>query len=135
MLMKTISFRLKPGDDLKSEIENVIKKNGIKAGFIITCVGGLQKATVRMAGATPENQDIRTITEDLEIVSLVGTVSINGVHLHISYSNKDGMVRGGHLKENTIVYPTAELVIGVDEAVEFSRHMDKETGFKELFIE
>lgn len=87
-----------------------------------------------MAGATPTAQDIRTLKGDYEIVSLVGTVSVNGVHLHMSFSDSDGIVRGGHLKEGTLIHPTAEIVIGVDENAEMRREMDEETGFAELII-
>jgi uncharacterized protein len=130
--MKTIIFRLKPGADLKKSIEDVIKKHAITAGFIVTCVGGLEQATVRMAGAKPDTQDIRTFKEDFEIVSLVGTVSTNGTHLHMSFSSSKGTVYGGHLKERTIIHPTAEIVIGIDENVVMTREMDPETGFTEL---
>ncbi|MET0779826.1 MAG: PPC domain-containing DNA-binding protein [Candidatus Saccharimonadales bacterium] len=133
--MKTTVFRLKPGSDLKQGIEKVVAEQSIKAGFIVTCVAGLQQACVRMAGAQPDSQDIRTFTDDFEVVSLVGTVSVNGVHLHMSFSDKDGLVHGGHLKEGTIVHPTAEIVIGIDETIEFKREMDDETGFAELVIE
>lgn len=132
--MKTIIFRLKPGTDLKGSIEKVVADNNIKAGFIVTCVGGLQQATVRMAGAKPDLQDIRTLRADFEIVSLVGTVSVSGVHLHMSFSDTNGKVQGGHLKEGTIIHPTAEIVIGIEETVEITREMDEETGFQELTI-
>lgn len=132
--MKTVIFRLKPGADLKKSIENTVRQHDIKAGFIVTCVGGLQQATVRMAGAKPDAQDIRTFDGDFEIVSLVGTVSVNGVHLHMSFSDADGIVRGGHLKEKTVIHPTAEIVIGIDETVEMKREMDEDTGFAELVV-
>jgi len=132
--MKTIIFRLKPGADLKSSIEGVTKENAVKAGFIVTCVGGLEQATVRMAGAKPEAQDIRTFRGDFEIVSLVGTSSLNGTHLHMSFSDDEGIVRGGHLKEGTIIHPTAEIVIGINEYIEMKREMDEETGFTELVV-
>lgn len=132
--MQTITFRLKPGKDLKASIEAVVEQNDIKSGFIVTCVGGLERATVRMAGAKPEAQDIRTFEGDFEIVSLVGTVSVNGTHLHMSYSDKDGVVHGGHLKEGTTIHPTAEVVLGYEDAVEFTREFDEETGFDELVV-
>lgn len=87
-----------------------------------------------MAGAKPDAQDIRTFKADFEIVSLVGTVSTNGTHLHMSFSDNEGTVRGGHLKEGTIVHPTAEIVIGIDEDVVMTREMDEETGFTELVV-
>lgn len=132
--MQTIIFRLKPGADLKRSIEERIKQNNIRAGFIVTCVGGLEQATVRMAGAKPEAQDIRTLKNDFEIVSLVGTVSVNGVHLHMSFSDSEGIIYGGHLKEGTIIHPTAEIVIGINEGMEMKREMDEETGFAELVV-
>lgn len=132
--MKTLIFRLKPGADLKSSIEAMVRQHTIKAGFIVTCVGGLEQATVRMAGAKPDAQDIRIFKDDFEIVSLVGTVSTNGTHLHLSFSDTEGTVRGGHLKEGTIIHPTAEIALGIDEDVEMRREMDEETGFAELVV-
>lgn len=132
--MKVHTFRIKPGNDLKAELENFVKANNIKAGFIITCVGGLNQATMRMAGAVPEKQDIRTYEGDFEITSLVGTVSVNGVHLHMSISDKEGKSFGGHLKEGTLIHPTAEVVIGEDEQTTYTRELDEETGFPELVV-
>ena len=132
--MKTIIFRLRPGMDLKKSIENVVIENVIKAGFIITCVGGLEQAVVRMVGAKPDAQNIRTFKGDYEIVSLVGTISVNGTHLHMSFSDSEGMVYGGHLKEGTTVHPTAEIVLGFEEDIEFKRELDAETGFAELVV-
>jgi predicted DNA-binding protein with PD1-like motif len=57
--MKLYTFRIKPGNDLKTEIEKFIKAKNIQAGFIVTCVGGLSQAVMRMAGALPNKQDIR----------------------------------------------------------------------------
>jgi predicted DNA-binding protein with PD1-like motif len=132
--MKTFAFRLKPGSDLKLEIERFAKARRLNAAFIVTCVGGLQQVTIRMAGAKPEAQDIRTMEEDFEIVSLVGTTGPDGSHFHIAVSNKEGQVKGGHLKEGTIIHPTAEIVLGEMEHSVFNRSMDDETGFEELVV-
>ena len=73
--------------------------------------------------------------EHMEIVSLVGTLSsIGGHHLHISLSDKDGHVVGGHVFGELIVFTTAEIVIGDCEQLEFHREYDRETGFGELAI-
>lgn len=134
MDMKIYTFRIKPGNDLKSSLEEFVKTHDIKAGFIITCVGGLNRAVMRMAGAQPDKQDIRTYEGDFEITSLVGTVSINGVHLHMAISDNEGRSFGGHLKEGTIIHPTAEIVIGEDEVRTYTRELDEETGFPELVV-
>ncbi len=132
--MKIYTFRLKPGNDLKTEIENFVKSKNIQAGFIVTCVGGLNQATLRMAGAQPDKQDIRTYQGDYEITSLVGTVSAHGTHLHMAISDKEGKSFGGHLKEGTIIHPTAEIVLGEDEQAKYTRELDDETGFPELVV-
>jgi hypothetical protein len=132
--MKIHTIRLKPGADLKTSIEAYINKHHIQAGFIITCVAGLSQATIRMAGATPTKQDIRTFKGDLELTSLVGTVSTHGVHLHMSISDSQGVSMGGHLKEGTLIDPTAEIVIGEDDKAIFTREFDEVTGFDELIV-
>jgi predicted DNA-binding protein with PD1-like motif len=132
--MKMLAIRLKPNQDLKTELEKIVDDNGITSGFIATCVGSLHQVTIRMAGAKPEKQDIRTLDGHFEIVSLVGTVSVSGTHLHISVSDQDGAVIGGHLKQGSLVTTTAEIVIGYDDAVTFDRVLDPETGFDELDI-
>lgn len=132
--MKIIALRLKPGQDLKDELEKLAKDSRLSSGFIVTCVGSLRAVTLRMAGAKPEQQDIRSIDGHFEIVSLVGTVSVSGAHLHLCVSNKQGNVIGGHLKQGAIIDTTAEVVVGYDNSVVFDRVLDKETGFEELTI-
>jgi len=132
--MKMLAVRLTPNQDLKTALEKIIKEKDIKSGYIATCVGSLHTVTMRLAGAKPEKQDIRTFDGHFEIVSLVGTVSTNGTHLHISVSDEQGGVVGGHLKEGSMVTTTAEVVIGYDESVVFNRVIDEETGFEELSV-
>ena len=130
--METFAFRLKPDQDLKKELERFVISNDIKAGYILTCVGSLEKAALRLAGADV----IETFDGKFEIVSLVGTLSQDGVHIHISLSHfKDGNVIGGHLKEGCIIYTTAEIVIAKSKKFVFSRKFDEHTGFKELEVE
>lgn len=132
--MNMLAFRLTPGQDLKFGIEEIIKDKDISSGFVLTCVGSLHEVVIRMAGAQPEKQDIRTLKGHFEIVSLVGTVSVAGTHLHISVSDENGEVVGGHLKEGSLVTTTAEVVIGYDENVTFERVLDDATGFEELSV-
>lgn len=139
--MKIHAFRLKPGDDLKLEIESLARARGIRAGFILTCVGGLEKATLRSADierGKPSKQDVLVFTgsndNNFEIASLVGTISVDGVRLHMSIADNKGRTFGGHLKEATTVHPTAEIVIGEDEQSIYTREPDQETGFMELNV-
>jgi len=128
--MKIHALRLHPQQDLKQELLKFTQDNSIKAGFILTCVGSLTRATLRMAD--------ESITKDFEkrfeINSLVGTLSQEGVHLHTSLSDASGLEIGGHLKEGCLIYVTAEIIIGELEDCAFLREFDPDTGFKELVV-
>lgn len=129
--MKTHAFRLRPGQDLRKEIDTFAKEHNIQAGVVISCVGSLKKAVLRMAGA----KETKTYEGVFEIVSLVGTVEVGNRHLHIAVSDKEGNVFGGHLKEGSLVETTAEIIVGELENIKFSRKFDPETGYDELVIE
>lgn len=130
--MNTIVTRLRPGQDLKDELINLCFEHAIEAGFVLTCVGSLTRATLRLAGA-----EHPTVFDagPFEIVALSGTLSRNGVHLHVAIADKDGMVRGGHLLPGCSVYTTAEIVVGKLSEVTFVRRHDPETGYDELATE
>ena len=121
--------RLAPGDDLRAALEELKLDNGGAA--ILTCVGSLSKTRLRMAGA----EDIWLSEEPVEIVSLVGTLSQDGVHLHLSVSLPTGEVIGGHIMPGTIVRTTAEIVVAHLGGARLVRRMDNHTGFKELSFE
>ena len=75
---------------------------------------------------------IITLEGNHEIVSLTGTLSEDGVHLHISLADGAGKVVGGHVVGECFVFTTAEVVLGTLQNVKFVRAMDSETGFGEL---
>lgn len=132
--MEHIAFRLKPGQLLKEEIERIAVERGVKAGILLSVVGALQKCRLRMAGAEPTNQPVREWNEPLEIVAGTGTISDAGCHIHLSVSDCNGDVFGGHLKDGCQVAITAEIVLGILPDIEFKRTFDEETGWKELDI-
>ena len=63
-----------------------------------------------------------------------GTVSLDGIHVHLSVSDENGNVWGGHLKEGCKVHTTVELSI-LEYDGTFKRKFDVKTGFKELYVE
>ena len=126
----TYAFRLKPGDDLKAGIEKLIKENNIRAGWIATCVGSLTDYTIRFANQAEGTKG----SGHFEIVSLVGTVSINGSHIHISISDSTGNTIGGHLMSGCKIYTTAEIVIQASDKFEFTREKDGSTPWEELQV-
>ena len=123
-------FRLKPGQDLKKEIESYVAKEKIEAGWIVTCAGSLTQTHIRFANR-PEGVKA---TGHFEIVSLGGTVSTNGCHLHISISDSTGKTIGGHLLDENFVYTTAEIVLGESKDMVFTREKDGSTPWEELQV-
>ena len=128
--LRTYALRLKPGDDLRQQLTAFAQQNHILAGTMITCVGSLTVATLRLA-----NQEGPSVYKGhFEIVSLVGTLSTNGSHLHIAVSDSTGRTIGGHLLDGCRVYTTAEIVLGELPQLEFRREPDATFGYQELVV-
>ncbi|HVY06626.1 MAG TPA: PPC domain-containing DNA-binding protein [Burkholderiales bacterium] len=128
--LRTVAARLTPGEDLRDAIERLAHEHHVEAGCVVSVVGSLKTATLRLAGA----EDYAQFTGPFEIVSLSGTISPNGVHLHLSIAGADGKTIGGHLVHGCTVYTTVELVVADLAGVRFARVPDPATGYKELSI-
>jgi predicted DNA-binding protein with PD1-like motif len=133
--MRTLAFRLTHGVDLKAELARLTEAHALRAGFILTCVGSLARARLRMPGKAGDAEVIRTFDEPMEIVSLTGTLGPDGLHVHIALSRADGACIGGHLASGCTINTTAELVIGELTDAEFRRRPDPATGYAELSVE
>ncbi|MEM8603345.1 MAG: PPC domain-containing DNA-binding protein [Cyanobacteria bacterium P01_H01_bin.121] len=128
--MQVFALRLKPGDDLKRSIKTFVAEKRLEAGFVVTAVGSLQQATLRFAN---RNQSHR-IRRKFEILSLTGTLSIYGVHLHLAIAGTWGRTLGGHLEDGCLIYTTAEIILGSLPNCTFTRELDRHTGYQELVI-
>jgi predicted DNA-binding protein with PD1-like motif len=128
--MKIHAFRLRPGQDLKQEIQAYVREHQIRAGWLISCVGSLQNLRLRLAN----RQELSPFDGYYEIVSATGTLGLLGVHLHLSASDSEGRTLGGHLVDGNRVYTTVEIVLGESPDLEFERSMDSQTGYPELHI-
>lgn len=129
-MRNTYAFRLKPGQDLKKSIDSLVREKKIEAGWINTCVGSLTEYNMRFANQEKGYSD----KGHFEIVSLVGTVSVNGSHIHLSISDSTGKTIGGHLLEGCKIYTTAEIVISETKELIFSREKDGSTPWEELQV-
>lgn len=125
--MHTYTLRLKPNQDLRSEMDRFVAAHDIKAGVVLSLVGSLKTACLRVNGGHELQRG-----GPFEIVGVTGTVSVNGSHVHISIADKDGAVIGGHLKHGCVVHTTVELVVGHLIGEEYKRELDDQTGYDEL---
>ena len=108
--MQSLPLKLASGSDLRLSLEELAQRDGI-SGFVLGVVGNLTKASFQCPG-----QAEPTVLEgDLEVITLNGTFSPEGVHLHLSLSDGACQVWGGHLEPGTIVQKGVDLLIGVLE--------------------
>ncbi len=129
--MQAVALRLQPQQDLRLELDCYIHQHNLEAACIVTCLGSLTQATIRLA-----NQPTATVYQGhFEIISLTGVMSVHGSHYHIAFSDATGQTIGGHLLTGSLIYTTAEIVIGLLPQYRFRREPDPRTGFKELLIE
>jgi len=134
--MVCYAMRLQPGDEVYTSLKKAVAEKNLRAACIVTCVGSVSEAVIRLANADKENPNpTLKVEERCEVVSLVGTLSQQGVHLHVSLADKHGRVLAGHLLEGMKVFTTMEIVIGECTALHFSRNHDNRTGFKELSVQ
>ena len=122
-------FRLTKGMDLKKEIEKYAIDNRI-SGIVISSVGCLTSLVIRLA----DGESILKKDGNFEIVSITGTLSPDGVHIHISVSDEFGNTIGGHLKDGCIVNTTAEICLAIFDNIKLNRTFDKSTGYDELVV-
>jgi predicted DNA-binding protein with PD1-like motif len=107
-----------------------VKEKRVEAGCVLSGVGSLTHAAIRLA-----NREYTSEYDGyFEIVSMTGTVSIHGSHLHISVSDGDGKTVGGHFESGCKIYTTAEIVIAIFDDVIYKREFAEDSGYDELTV-
>ena len=108
--MRALPLRLHPGDDLRDALGAAL------AG--------------RLAGRPGPD----TFAGDFEILTLAGTLGPDGPHLHMSISDEQGRVTGGHVAPGCTIRTTAEVLVALLPDHAFGRAPDAVTGYAELTI-
>lgn len=128
--MDVLPLRLKPGCDLRRALEEAALQEGLTSAFVVSGIGSLTDVTLRMAGAEAATQ----LTGLFEIVSLSGTISPDGAHLHMAVADSEGRVSGGHVCHGNQVRTTAEVLLASVPGWRLGREVDPVTGFRELTV-
>lgn len=123
------AIRLVPGQDLMEQLQTWASQH--EAASVLSAVGSLNHANLRFANQS----ELSRIDGPLEIISLSGTLSRHDVHLHLSVSDAQGNMSGGHLKPGSQVYTTAEIVLGIYPDLIFERERDETYGYDELVVQ
>jgi len=117
------ALRLNPGDDLRDALAG-------RTGFVVAGIGSLAHAQLRFAGDPGPTR----IDGPLEILTLSGSLTPDGAHLHASLSDAAGRVLGGHVCAGCEVRTTAELLLAPLPDGSLARDFDAATGYPELRV-
>jgi len=128
--MQNYTFRLTPGQDLFDSIQAFVMKKHVQAGCVLSGVGSLRHASIRLADRAQNSE----YSGPFEIVSITGTLSVHGSHLHISIADSTGRTIGGHFESGCKTYTTAEIVIAAFEDVIYKREFAEDSGYEELAV-
>lgn len=126
--MHQLPVRLPPGCDLRLALESLGRDQFQDGAFVLCGIGSLIDPRLRLAG---ESEEAR-YEGPFEILTLSGTVTRQGAHLHMSIASSEGHVRGGHVVYGNVVRTTAELLLVQAPEWELLRERDAATGFLEL---
>ena len=123
-------LRLAPGADLRSALEAAAIRGGAGSAFVVSGIGSLTDARLRLAGAQTET----LVPGKVEILCLSGTLTVDGAHLHMAVSDERGRVIGGHVCYGNTVRTTAELLLAPLSRWQLAREFDPLTGYRELVV-
>lgn len=128
-LGERVQIRFASGEHVASSLLAWLKAERI--GYAtMTGLGAVSGATVAYWNAETREYEQHALPEQMEVVSLVGNVSIKEgepfTHIHVTLGRRDLSIVGGHLNDAT-VHPNLELWVRPEaEAVE--RSLDEACG-------
>lgn len=119
--------------DRTEEVHEKLKEIALKENIKLASVYGLGATddfTIGIFSVSKKDYKELNFKGEFEILSIIGSIStLDGEyypHLHISASNGDGNVFGGHMKSAKISV-TCELTINIIDGI-VDRQKDPETG-------
>ena len=126
---QTVLLRLDVGEEIHESIQKVAEYYNIKTAQV-SAIGAVERTTVGFYDSTSQEYHTIKYDEGLELTSLQGNISQNNGkyhgHFHITLSDREGNVYGGHLIESYI-HLTCEIFIRIiDTTVE--RQHEEATG-------
>lgn len=121
-------LRLPPGADLRRALETLAQADG--PAFVLAGIGSLNNPRLRLAAAATET----ALEGPWELITLSGSLTGDGAHLHATVADTRGTVLGGHLAYGNEVRTTAELLLAPLDGWALYRAFDAQTGYPELRV-
>ena len=117
------------GEEIIAALTGYVKAHAISAAHF-TAIGALSDAVLGYFDRMRKDYKKIPVREQVEVLSLVGDVALDGgapkIHAHIVVGDAEGRAHGGHLLEGH-VWPTLELIL-TPSPRPLRRRMDPETG-------
>ena len=121
-----LPLRLLPGQDLRAALADFVSG----AAFVLQGIGSLSLVRLRLAGAANASE----FDGDWEILTLAGSLSPDGPHLHMTVADATGRVLGGHVMAGCRIRTTAEILVALLPDHRFAREPDAASGYDELVV-
>ena len=123
-------LRLPPCVDLRGELERLAQAEPSCCGFVVCGIGSLESPVLRFA----DQDEGLVLAGPQEVISLAGSVSGDGAHLHLVVADAEGHTLGGHLCHGSRVRTTMEILLLYPEGWQLGRERDAATGHLELTV-
>jgi predicted DNA-binding protein with PD1-like motif len=132
----TYAVVFQTGDEAMVGLERFVAEQSLKASELMA-VGAFQKCVLGYFNFDTMDYDRIEINEQVELLSLIGNVSLGPkkrkVHVHVVVGKRDGTAHGGHLLE-AYVRPTLEVIL-TELPANLQRKHDDETGLTLIAID
>ena len=129
-------IRLKNGDEIFESIYTVVKKEQIDSAWI-NGLGACENVVIGSFPISKKKYIKKKLNGDYEIINLVGNLSCKEkspfLHLHVTLSDHDCNVYGGHLFTATITATCEIILFEINKKT--NRKYDKFTGLYLLDLE
>jgi predicted DNA-binding protein with PD1-like motif len=126
---RTFAVVLETGDEVVSSLEAFAVAQRLDASRI-TAIGALQAVTLGYFDWDRKQYERIELTEQLEVLSLIGDVALDGtqpkLHAHVVLGRRDASTCGGHLLR-ALVRPTLEVLV-TDSPRHLRREFDPASG-------
>ena len=106
--MEHYFYKLSQGADVYEKL-NELHSHHQSTSFLISSVGDLSKVSFKC----PSDDKPITLEKKLEIITLSGFLTNTSSHFHISVSDQNCSVFGGHLLPGTTVLKSLDVLVGV----------------------
>jgi len=110
---KTLAIVFDSGDEVIAGMQQAAAEYKLAASHF-TAIGAFQEVSLGFFEVTTKKYRDTTFHEQLEVLSLIGDVSLKDadpqIHAHVVVGREDATTRGGHLIRG-IVRPTLEVIL------------------------